>query len=289
MNTQFLSVHTEDRDISKWPNNNHFSVIFPVEYKNVACIKLEQIELPCTQYAFRSEYGNTTLLASLNGGPVKTVTIANGTYRPSDLATELQSRITTEVGTGISVVYNPIQYKFIFTCAQIFTVSFLTSNVNHTDWGMGSNLGFSKKAYTASYVTTSLDVPLGHTTPVYRIMSDTQCFVYGHSHIYMEIDQYNTMDEIEPYTYKSNLLVHSRHSGKHNASFAKISILPSEIDKYNVTDLSPYWFVNNPYRSDPPVERIQKLTFKFRYHDGRLIDFGNVDFSFTLSFLLDRK
>jgi len=26
--------------------------------------------------------------------------------------------------------------------------------------------------------------------------------------------------------------------------------------------------------------------FKFRYHDGRLIDFGNVDFTFTLSFLL---
>ena len=33
---------------------------------------------------------------------------------------------------------------------------------------------------------------------------------------------------------------------------------------------------------DPPIERIARLKFKFRFHDGRLVDFRNLQFDFTL-------
>ena len=36
--------------------------------------------------------------------------------------------------------------------------------------------------------------------------------------------------------------------------------------------------------SDPPIERIDRLAFKFRHHDGRLVDFRCLPFSFTLEF-----
>ena len=287
MNTRFLSIHTEDRDVSKWPNTNHFSVVLPVEYKNVARIQLEDIQLPFTHYVFNTAYGNTTLLVGTST-PTTLVTIAEGTYTPTDLATELQTKINQAISPQtVQVVYQPIQYKFIFTSSSSFSLSFETTNINHSNWGLGSHLGFEKEKYTAALTINDHDLPLGNTTASkYRIMSVSQCFVYGHSNIYMELDQYNTMDEIEPYTYKSNLLVHSRHSGKHNSCFAKISTITSDIQSATVTGLSSYGFIHNPFRSDPPLERIQKLIFKFRYHDGRLIDFGNVDFTFTLSFVL---
>ena len=287
MNTRFLSIHTEDRDVSKWPNTNHFSVVLPVEYKNVACIKLEDIQLPFTHYVFTTTYGNTTLLVGASD-PSTTVTIAEGTYTPTELATELQTKINLVMAPQtVQVTYQPILYKFLFTSSSSFTMSFETTNINHSNWGLGSHLGFEKKAYTSMTTSNDYDLPLGNTTgTVYRIMSDSQCFVYGHSNIYMEIDQYTTMDEIEPYTYKSSLLVHSRHSGKHNSCFAKISTLTHNIESASLTGLSSYRFIHNPFQSCPPLERIQKLIFKFRYHDGRLIDFGNVDFNFTLSFLL---
>lgn len=284
---RFLSIHTEDRDVSKWPNTNHFSVVLPVEYKNVACIKLEDIKLPFTHYVFTTAYGNTTLLVGTTS-PTTLVTIAEGTYTPYELATELSNKITAALnGQTVLVDYNPIQYKFVITSSSTFSLSFETDNINHSNWGLGSHLGFKKQQYTSVFKTNNFDLPLGNTTSdLYRIMSDSPCFVYGHSTVYMEIDQYNTMDEIEPYTYKSNLLVHSRHSGKHNSCFAKISALPKNIENNNQTGISSYGFIHNPFKSEPPLERVQKLIFKFRYHDGRLIDFGNVDFNFTLSFLL---
>ena len=38
----------------------------------------------------------------------------------------------------------------------------------------------------------------------------------------------------------------------------------------------------NIFHSDPPIQRIDRLKFKFRYHDGRLVDFKNLPFSLTL-------
>ena len=32
------------------------------------------------------------------------------------------------------------------------------------------------------------------------------------------------------------------------------------------------------------LERLQKLKFRFRYHDGRLVDFQDFPFNFTLEF-----
>ena len=34
--------------------------------------------------------------------------------------------------------------------------------------------------------------------------------------------------------------------------------------------------------SDPPISRIDRLVFKFRYHNGRLVDFKKLPFCFTL-------
>jgi hypothetical protein len=35
---------------------------------------------------------------------------------------------------------------------------------------------------------------------------------------------------------------------------------------------------------DPPIERITRLKFKFRFHDGRLVNFQNFPFDFSLEF-----
>ena len=43
-----------------------------------------------------------------------------------------------------------------------------------------------------------------------------------------------------------------------------------------------YNFVLNVFHADPPIQRIDRLKFIFRYHDGRLVDFKNLPFSFTL-------
>ena len=143
--------------------------------------------------------------------------------------------------------------------------------------------------------------------------------VYGEEDIYLEIDKYNYIDEIEPYSINTNNNItdvsylscvslatlrgerstnyskitqnnlrqrgakclnksSNDYNGVYNSSFAKIPIF-IETGK-NVTHDSA--FLNNIYYSDPPIETLSKLKFKFRYHDGRLVDFYNHPVSLTI-------
>ena len=43
-------------------------------------------------------------------------------------------------------------------------------------------------------------------------------------------------------------------------------------------------FLQNVVDFTPPLERVQKLEFKFRYHDGTLVDFQGAPLDFTIEF-----
>jgi hypothetical protein len=108
----------------------------------------------------------------------------------------------------------------------------------------------------------------------------------------MEVFQFNSMDEIMPYTERSNSLFTAKQGGKHNSAFAKIPIAGRHChngDTLGQMFNNRYSLVTNVFWSEPPLERIQKLKFKFRFHDGRLVDFGTAEFSFTLELTLDRS
>ena len=77
-------------------------------------------------------------------------------------------------------------------------------------------------------------------------------------------------------------------NGKVKAAFAKIPILQTQFTQQtdnvnnNLMNISHY---------APVIERINRLLFKFRYHDGRLVDFRCVPFNFSIEFncLRDRQ
>jgi hypothetical protein len=43
---KLLTVHSEDRDINKWPNANHFELQLPQTYTNVETIALVEYNFP---------------------------------------------------------------------------------------------------------------------------------------------------------------------------------------------------------------------------------------------------
>jgi len=105
--------------------------------------------------------------------------------------------------------------------------------------------------------------------------------VNGEDALYMEIDRYNSIDEIYPYSERTGHLYNNDLGHRVNGSFAKIPLthvpFGQEMGSRNN-------FVLNVFHSDPPIQRIDRLKFTFRYHDGRLVDFKNLPFSFTLEF-----
>jgi hypothetical protein len=298
MYSKILSIHTEDRDVTKYPSSSNFAVDLPIEYKNVYSMKLIDIELPSNYYVFSESNQNTKMTVTV-GSVSAIITITEGTYSPTQLASELTGQLNAAFGSIFQVYFNTTTMKFVFSCSSSFTLVFSEAEIysgnsfyeQYTQWGLGSYLGFSKKDYESIpvllYPMYADGIVLNNANILEPPFTES---VFGDSHIYMEIDQYNSMDEIQPYTqYSSNMFSGkydskqqtSKHGGKHNSSFAKIPTLSNE--KMYISKES---FLLNIFYSEPPLERIQKLKFKFRYHDGRPIDFGSVNFSFTIEFKL---
>jgi len=103
----------------------------------------------------------------------------------------------------------------------------------------------------------------------------------GEDIIYMEVDKYNSMDELEPYSENTSGLYNNDYNGKVNSAFAKIPLpCPAFSQQFDSRNSA----LMNVSHYEPPLERLTRLKFKFRYHDGRLVKFKCLPLSFTIEF-----
>jgi len=358
---KLLTIHSEDRDVNKWPNPNHFEVILPTSYVNVESLRLLDISLPVNFYSFSNSLQNTKLRFSLTfdladfkdaSGSAVTVTrdinIDDGFYTPEQLSNELTSKmnravqdvLVTDISNNYSAQYStyltskPGEYSYFiiyFNAANqkfwfgnvynSFTLLFDTelsydvkncqNKINawgqYTKWGLPSYIGFEKEKYTSTqsykplYVDhvrintstngmpnsvndVSLNAPYTmlkpvNGRPVYYVKAPSIPKLLGDNCIYLEVNKYNTYDEIYPYSSSTSTSYKNDYCAKTNSAFAKI---PVTSIPYGITFESSNGFLNNMSYFDPPLERLSKLEFKFRYHDGRLVDFQDFPFTFTI-------
>ena len=118
------------------------------------------------------------------------------------------------------------------------------------------------------------------TIPIYACASSNVARFRNRQPIYLEIDRYNLYDELNPYPKGSSNLYNNYSNSSTNTAFIKLQP-PSTIDKSNYSVL--FDNTNNVIIFfDPPLQRLQNLKFKFRYHDGLLVDLNNQDVNFTL-------
>ena len=356
---KFITVHSEDRDISKWPNANQFELQLPQTYTNVETIALVQYNFPIYYNTFSTESQNTkiTFIANITmtgygeTNPI-TITIGNGFYSPNQLAAEMQNKLNLAVQAlqsslstyaNFKVFYDEVRQRLLFGNTQDpFTFiygapeSYVSEPCNsscppgqsqtpqpsatirwnqYTNWGLGYNLGFVKylcgqcgfdtgaaNTPAAAPVHTSQSVYYTNTTasaigyewlkvatgvPGYVLVPPNPPSLNGDSAMYMEIDRYNYQDEMQPYSEKTNNSRHNDYNGIVNAAFAKIPILTKPT---KIISLLEYQYGDEPQDTAegmvsyfPPLDKLSKFKFKFRYHDGTPVDFGGMNFNFTIA------
>ena len=367
LDRKILSIHSYDRDISKWPNSNYFEIDLPEAATNIQSIRLVQISIPSNQFVFSNKYQNTKLSfvdqATVTspppyGGTTYTITISEGSYTAQELAIEIASKMNlaaysdpngTPAGAKYVCKYNDITNTFWFgNTVNKFVLLFSKQEIytglcnqplvwkNYTRWGLPAYLGYKRldylceitknnadgyvsvpgttgRSYGFSYEwgtstsTPPFNVWLGDATTtsatfvnateplIYTGVLDArhkdgicQIVIFGEQAIYMELDKFNSIDEMEPYSENTMGIYNNDLNGKVKAAFAKIPILQTQFTQQtdnvnnNLMNISHY---------DPVIERIDRLRFKFRYHDGRLVDFRCVPFNFSIEFncLRDRQ
>lgn len=356
---KLLTVHSEDRDVSKWPNSNHFELQLPQTYTNVEAIALVQYSFPIYYNTFSNENQNTkitfsTITSGYNGTGPLTITIESGFYGPEQLATEMQNKLNLAVRSvhmslasydNFRVFYDEVRQRLLFgntadpftfiydapesydsepcysSCPPLQPQTAQPSAIirwnQYANWGLGYNLGFVKyskdqcgsKANTQSANTATASAVSGSQSVYYKNTSSSTLgyewlpvssggtgyvlippnppSLNGDSSIYMEMDKYNYMDEMQPYSEQTNNSRRNDYNGIMNSAFAKLPIIEKPT---KIVSLADFQYTNEP--SDqfagcstaffPPLDKLSKLKFKFRYHDGVLVDFGGQNFNFTI-------
>lgn len=311
LDRKLVTIHSEDRDVCKWPNANHFEVELPESIQNVQSLRLAETAMPSHFYNISKQFQNNALVYNV-GGDDEFVEMPDGFYTPHQLAC-----ILTSLMPPITVKYDPIIQRFIFYSDDILSLKFdhqicykdncdnsKTAWCQPTKWGLGYYLGFDKKEYKSDDTCLpegikkllEVDVSIPATTccgdlPPYnsigdhRIVSPKFPKLDGEHVIYMELDKYNSYDEIYPHPSKTSNMYLNTYGGTVKSAFAKIPML----NRPTTCGANPFFDSRNDSLLnlsvyDPPIERIQKLKFTFRYHNGMLVDFQDVPFSFSIEF-----
>ena len=347
LNRKLLSVHSEDRDKSKWSNSNEFEFECPQSYTNIQSARLTEINIPSNYYNFSNNMQNTKF-AIIANNKTHIIDISNGYYNSTQLATTLKYQLNKyfkPVNGEWNVVYHETKQKFLIgnnyglefeldgSVKMDYLVNCCLSNDSsltckeenekslnlvpptidyyerYNKWGFLSYIGFNKKIkYKSKKSKESLELDyldVKWLTPennkyIYYIESPNIIDIMGEKVIYMELNYFNSYDELVPYPDSSyNLLISGKPNINYktqapgyktpkyvairgagiNSAFAKIPLISnpkSQIFQSSNT------FLDNATSFTTPIERITKFKVKFRYHDGRLVDFQENDFNFTL-------
>jgi hypothetical protein len=264
-----LMVDSRDRNTSLYPEPNNYRVNLPAVYKRIHSIRLRTIELPNSFYNFSPAQQNVTLGINLNGD-AKTITLPSGNYSlneggTTDLLQALQAAILAAYNiqsTAFTVVLNPVSARVVFSSTVPFTLDTATSAIDgKTYYGLGYFLGLPKSNALASVgnVITSSFYP--QASP--------------NNYILMELDLLNSVDE---------LALEGKASGNVNGAFAKI-VIDNNPGEYLVqNDLSN---VLGEIEFMTPREKLTNLLVRFRFHDGKDVDFNRIDHSFSLELLYE--
>ena len=250
------------------------------------------------------------------------ILIEQGLYSPLQMANEITncmnnavSSLVTPGYTNFTVIYNEVNQKlwfgnkqdpFTLLCDKIEQYYDPSNNeytncqvlppneiiyCRNTKWGLPYFLGFNKEPYIATQ--TPVSVPLNYEyknatfDPFYNwlpaggyyIIAPNVINTLGETVFYLDMFEYNQMDELQPYPRRVNSTKNNTYGGRVNSTFAKIPFLGVPVSQFFDSRNS---LLQNFSQFYPPLERISKLKFRFRYHNGTLVNFSNNDFSFTL-------
>ena len=314
--TRMITIHTEDRDLVKHPFENAFEVVLPTVLKNVLSVELFDITLPAFYYNVSDYLQNTKLWFSVPNYFTEPVEIAvpAGCYTPADLCSALAKQLNETTArrlymlgvyvsplttyTQFSVAYNAIERKFTFHSTQDGFILWFdrrsttyecdSSLSQHAfdcwkmlkNWGLGYNLGFYKCAYEAVVVTpptgVNLNIAPDDLVLSLSVTSRRIADLDVRNTIYMEIDAFNWIDEIAPFSVATTDFYNGDFNGSVNNAFAKLAL----------SAVSGCYVPVKKFKRVLPhmVEKVGRLKFKFRYHNGIPVDFKLQGFDFSLKF-----
>jgi hypothetical protein len=294
-------IDSRDRQITPTSSPGQYNIVFPAIYSNIYSITLRSYELPFTYNQFSACQNNTsfsmTYTPSGGAASTRTITVPDGNYSVTTLPAFLTQNMNTEFGTlatmklnaywnpvtGLASIYSTVSGDSLslnFTASQSPNCGSGQNTPLSTGWGLGYYLGFYQSNYQSS------------NTPIYTAASQlalqgvpnvTGNFIMNPSpdtYILLDIQGLNKIDETG---------LDGRVAGRIDGAFAKVPLTNNTGEYLFFQDISGPSPLNRRVYS-PPISKLDRITVRWRRHDGRTIDFNGGEHSFTLELeLLDNN
>jgi hypothetical protein len=258
-----LLVDSRDRDYAVYPSPSEYRVTLPREYRNVVSAKLVNIDVPNSFFVFSRAAGNVSMDVSVYSsadGPAlatREVTLPDGNYDTATMAAALVAALDAafaSVPAEFAVTFDASTLRMSLTCTQGLLVELDSTRSQKpidTEWGLGYFLGFRKGASGRSA----------------RLTSPGVVTLNPWTYIVMEIDDLNAVE------------IGSRGGRESRSVFAKLTLSGNS---WEVITLHRSCIVTGERALAAPVPRLTQMSVRFRFHDGRLVDFNDVEHSFSV-------
>jgi hypothetical protein len=302
LNRELVTVHSEDRDIKKWKNPNHFEVELPKIMENVESMRLIDCTLPSCHRTFTNDYQNTKMsftltvsendpiydvFSSVNKDPF-TITIQEGFYCPNEMAREIENKMNEIITdhlvnrgelapyTYFKVYYDKVGLRYWFG-NEIHKFSLLFNKKEeykiikcrqpemwekYVKWGLPFYLGFKKEIYYGMPFIDSNNKP--------KAIS----FSYlGSNATWMEpkittteIDSYPSSSDSSnsptDISISGDSLLMSSQKPALDGTQAGISQVTHDAETQNISVTNPVFFVNAPNSPDLIGEKVIYMEIK---------------------------
>lgn len=261
-----ISVDSRDRNYEIYSKPNGYVIDLPDIYKNVTTATLLNCQIPSSFYIFASYLNNTTLKVGLTNPDLPnvthnaTITIPDGNYNQLSMKLTLETLLDDAFAgqfVKFTVNLNSVNMKLRITINDPkYIISIDTtgaSPLQKTNWGLGYYLGFEPNVVISGELIDSPSV----------------VSLNPYTYMFLEIEGLNTIDECGEYQ-------------RTRAAFAKIPISSNSFE-YTFLDKEGTSF--GKVVLNPSIAKFDKLRVSWRFHDGKLIEFNNVEHSFSIELL----
>ena len=291
---QYVTIHSEDRDMVKYPNASDFFIELPESLNDVKSVTLTDWWFPNdVENIFSEKNNNLTLFfgtIDLSGNEILyDIQITEGNYTPTQLCFEIQERMNFAIkdifNLQFQVLFHEVSKKVFFrTTTNNFSFYFVNSDSHlYNNLNLYYRLGFDSFRTVSTHDPFPnffyTQPPTTYVTTSY-IESTHQLNIQGQSHMYMEINGYDTINETSPYVLSTFTSTTNSTNGRINSAFAKI---PIDQNVYHENKKSNAYTLFQPRQNN-----IRRLKIKLRYHNNTLVDFGSKNYTFSLEFTMLR-
>lgn len=265
-------IDSRDRNYDSYPSASAYTLHLPRTYRNVIRARVASVEVPTSFHVFSAALGNTSARFVLydedNYTPVDAavVTIADGNYTSESMQDALMEgldaafvthNITFTTAVAAATARLSIQNSEGRVLA-IDTRAYSAPGTRRTEWGLAYFLGFKRGELQYCAPAAPLAAPHGMQLNPYN-------------YILLDVAELNTVDECGADG--------ERGAARTSAALAKV---PLSGPSYSVNYLQDTSIISGGGDLAGTLARLDRVTVRWRFHDGRAVDFHDIEHSFSL-------